>query len=304
MSGIGRVANAGIVVATSIAPKNIETQQAAVDTWRAKGLRVLSVNCGAEIGLLSPHFPFVDFVDAGELDGVHTTRKLVYFDQLLAALDKSGGDVFGIVNSDIHLQGGPDLTAGLERWANGGLVFGARLDVAAMGEAGGTPYPHGFDYFFFDRSVLQAYPASPFRLGAPWWDLWAPLVPLARGLKVARLTDPIAMHVRHESAWSEEREWQVYGALFMDAMHRLADGTWTKPCRGGGNGDIWASFGMILSDRLFAHHRFLRGSLDGQDPTTQALIHATNDQIALVVGQSIRLVLERLVPAVALEDGR
>jgi hypothetical protein len=298
------VTDAGIVVATSIAPKNIEMQQAAVETWRAKGLRVLSVNCAAEVGLLSPDFPFVDFVDVGELDSVHTARKLVYFDQLLAALDKSGGAVCGIVNSDIHLQGSSDLSADLARSVGDGLIFGARTDVASLGQASGAPYAHGFDYFFFDRSVIKAYPASPFRLGAPWWDLWAPLVPLARGLKIARLSDPIAVHVRHDSTWSQEREWQTYGGLFMDALYKLTDGGWGKHVSAGVGGDMWGSFSAILSDRLFAHHQFLTRSLDGQDPATQALIHATNDQIALVVGQSIRLMLERTVPTVELRSGR
>jgi len=297
------VTGTGIVIATSIAPRNFEVQQAAIETWRAKGLRILSVNCDAEVHLLSALFPFVDFIGIGELDTTHTARKLVYFDQLLAALDKSGGNVLGIINSDIHLQGDSNLSADLTRSVGNGMIYGARTDVASLAHSNGTAYAHGFDYFFFNRSLIDAYPASPFRLGAPWWDLWAPLVPLMRGRKVMRLADPIALHVRHDSTWSEEREWQTFGGLFMDELYKLTAGGWAKHLPAGGSG-MWEAFCAILSDRLFAHHQFLRKNLDGQDSPTQALIHATNDQIALVVGQSIRLMLERMVPAVELGSGR
>ncbi len=295
--------DASIVVATSIAPKNLEVQRAAIETWRAKGLRILSVNCDAEVNLLSAVFPFVDFISIGELDTTHTARKLVYFDQLLAALGKRGGDVLGIINSDIHLQGGSNLSADLARLAGDGMIYGARTDVASLEHTDGAAYAHGFDYFFFNRSLIDAYPASPFRLGAPWWDLWAPLVPLMRGYKVARLADPIALHLRHDSTWSEEREWQTFGGLFMEELYKLTGEGWVKHLPADGSG-TWGTFCAILSDRLFAHHQFLRSNLDGQDPPTQALIHATNDQITLLVGQSIRLMLEKIIPAVELGSGR
>jgi hypothetical protein len=292
--------NDAIVVATSIAPKNIEGQKVAVASWLALGMHVLSVNCHAEAGDIAASFPEVDVVDVGDLDVRHTTRKLVYFDQLLAALRQSGGKICGIVNSDIHLRGEPDLAARVAQLGRKSLVFGARMDVSSLGDTAGEPYPHGFDFFFFDHSVIDTYPKSPFRLGAPWWDIWAPLVPLVRGIPITRLTDPIARHVRHDSAWSQEQEWQTYGALFMEEIYKLTDGGWAAARPTPGGGDMWASFCTILSDRLFAHHQLLSRSLPNQDPATQALIRATNDQIALVVGQSMRLLLERMVPAVEL----
>lgn len=288
--------DAAIAVATSIAPKNIDLQRAAIETWLARGLRVLSVNCAAEVPVLAPYFPSVEFVDVGELDTRHTRRRLVYFDQLLAALKASGAPVCGIVNSDIHLRGGNDLGAQLARLAGEGFVFGARTDVESFTDTSGTSYPDGFDFFFFERAVIDAYPASPFRLGAPWWDLWAPLVPLARGLKVATLAEPVFAHVRHDSAWSEEQEWQTYGALFMAALRDLAGGEWAAKVQSSNSGDVWRAFYPILADTLFTHHQLLERSLDGQDSTTQALIRATNHQTALVVGQAMRTLIARLVP--------
>jgi hypothetical protein len=291
------VTNAAIAVATSIAPKNIELQRAAIDTWLARGLRVLSINCGAEVPILAPQFPSVEFVDVGELDTQHTRRKLVYFDQLLTALKASGAPVCAIVNSDIHLRGGNDLTMRIADLASQGLLFGARTDVTSVQDASGAAYLHGFDFFFFARSVIDIYPASPFRLGAPWWDLWAPLVPLVRGIKVMNLAEPIAMHVRHDSTWSQEQEWQTYGALFMDAVKTLAGGGWVK-AEPADSGDVWRAFYPILADAVFAHHRLLERSIEGQDPTTQALIQATNHQTALVVGQAMRTMLAHVVPII------
>ena len=55
-----------------------------------------------------------------------------------------------------------------------------------------------------NKEILNAYPPSSFHVGAPWWDIWAPLLPILMGYKVKKLVTPIAYHVKHEAVWGDE----------------------------------------------------------------------------------------------------
>lgn len=53
-----------ITIATSIAPKNIENQKLATESWVKCGFKVVSVNIKQEIKQLRSQFPHVTFHEA------------------------------------------------------------------------------------------------------------------------------------------------------------------------------------------------------------------------------------------------
>lgn len=193
-----------ITIATSIAPRNIEHQQSAIDSWLALGFAVISVNSCSEIELLSPLFPSIEFVVSDRNAKAKTGRAYIFFDDIRTALIASASKVCGIINSDIHLKAGPDFYAFVRRTAHDGLLFGSRMDVDSLDRNKGNIYFLGFDFFFFDRSVLACYPASEFCIGAPWWDYWMLLIPIRQGKCCRELVSPIAFHLKHPMNWSFE----------------------------------------------------------------------------------------------------
>ena len=204
---------AEFVVATSIAPKEIAKQQAAIATWFDLGFRVLSVNNANEIELLQPYFPQVRFVAAARNAQNHVGKPLIYFDDMLKTLVKFGSAVCGIVNSDIHLRADEHFIRFITQEARNSFVYGSRVNILSPGNIMGESYDCGFDFFFFDKAVAGLYPPTPFAIGATWWDYWAVIVPLLRGYTVKKLTSPLAFHIVHALNWSRE-EWRHFGALF------------------------------------------------------------------------------------------
>ena len=197
-----------ILIATSIAPRNIALQQAAISTWHDFGFQVVAVNTDSEISSLKPHFPNIEFFSVAPRTPVKGGRVLVLFDDVLTCLQQSSTEVCGIINSDISLHSKVDFLPFILKQAKDSLVFGSRIDIDIAEVWEGTYYGKGYDYFFLDKKLLKAYPPSSFHIGAPWWDIWAPLLPILRGYNVKKFLTPIAYHVKHEAIWGEE--WNHY----------------------------------------------------------------------------------------------
>jgi hypothetical protein len=199
-----------LTIATSIAPGNAALQLAAVDSWHKLGFRVLSVNTKPEIDLLLEAFPQVQFIETGRDASAIAGKPYIFFDDLLHALKESKAEVCGIVNSDIHLLAGADFPEFIRHNAADGVLFGARVDVESFDSPAGEMYDEGFDYFFFGRKIISAYPAAEFCLGVPWWDYWAPLLPLLAGMPIKELLTPVAFHIRHDAHW-DDRLYENFG---------------------------------------------------------------------------------------------
>lgn len=205
------------VIATSIAPGNRESQKAAVASWLRLGCRVISVNSTGEIDQLADAFPEVRFYETHRTAANLTGKPLVYLDDIFRALEESGAEICGIVNSDILLTEEAALVRFLASETPQSMVFGSRLDVPSLESREGEEFTVGFDYFFFDRSLIARYPRTDFCLGAPWWDYWVPLVPLLLNLPAKRITSPVAFHPKHPTKW-DENLWDDFGKFLFDAL--------------------------------------------------------------------------------------
>ena len=193
-----------ITIATSIAPGKIEIQQAAIASWQMLGFRVLSVNTEIEINLLKSSFPQVHFVVAKRDASSSAGKPYIFLDDILRALKDSGSDVCGIVNSDIHIITSDALIDFIAEAARDSFVFGGRIDIMSLQDLHGEEYLGGFDIFFFDRSVIGQFPESEMCLGVPWWDYWAPLVMMLKGVTVKQLISPVAYHLLHDTNWNSK----------------------------------------------------------------------------------------------------
>ncbi len=193
-----------IVIATSIAPSNVETQRRAVDSWLELGFSVVSLNIQSEIEQLSCHYPRVKFIPVVRDAASRAGKPLVYLDDVLSALAGSGAAVCGIINSDVELRAKADFSDFIANYAQNGIVYGSRIDIDSVDDSQGKEYLGGFDYFFFSHDVIDCFPRTEFCLGSPWWDYWMPLAPLLAGLSVRKLNSPVAYHRIHDIRWQPE----------------------------------------------------------------------------------------------------
>ena len=216
-----------ITIATSIAPRNIELQQGAVESWKQIGFDVISVNSGQEIKSIKDSFPNVKFVEASRNALVITKRPFIYFDDILKALEMTESQVCGIVNSDIYLFSAEHIYEFINKEAKGAFLFGSRINIPSLNCFAGEEYFDGFDYFFFDRAVTKIFIETDFCLGSPWWDYWAPLVPLIKGYEMKKLITPIAYHVEHATKWSPKHfryyERKLLHYLLREDLRRLVE---------------------------------------------------------------------------------
>lgn len=210
-----------IVIATSIVPRNIMHQQSAISSWQSLGFEVISLNSPSEVEVVQSSFPTVTFVPAERTAEVETGKPYIYFDDVRTVLTGTGAEICGIINSDIHLLQRDELKVFIEREAKEGVLFGSRIDVDEPQATDGETYFVGFDFFFFDRRVLDCYPTSDFCLGAPWWDYWAPAIPLVEGIPCKELISPIAFHLKHETKWASDLFYR-YGNRIAEELHAIS----------------------------------------------------------------------------------
>ncbi|MEG4398154.1 FkbM family methyltransferase [Microcoleus sp. N9_B2] len=201
------------IIVTSIAPGNIENQRAAVESWRSLGFSPVSLNSPEEISQLQPIYENVTFHAVNRDARVEAGRPLVYLDDMFAYLRDRPTKICGIVNSDIRLKAGDDFLALICKEAENSIVFGSRVDVETSENTEGKVYAQGFDFFFFDKQLLEQFPTSQFSLGLPWWDLWIPLTAHQKNLKLKYLASPVAYHIKHQVNYINNF-WQTKGIHF------------------------------------------------------------------------------------------
>ena len=188
-------------------------QKLCVESWLQFGARVESV---AEVS--SP--PGLAWVRTPERPSIA---------QIVDAVPVGASQHLLLTNGDIAY--GPDFHALLPRLDCGGVYYGQRIDVE-LDPA--TPdrlttkgaYPWGFDYFLLPAALLgllaeeRLLPAA-LRIGEPWWDYVIPLVALARGFVLKRLTAGAgALHYVHPARYSQAL-WLRNGLHFEELIQRL-----------------------------------------------------------------------------------
>lgn len=209
-----------VSVFTSLMPREIDKQRESVNSWIKMGINVISINSQIEKNKLSKHFNNVEFVEASRDGKDKFGKPLIYFDDILSIIEKRNESTFGITNSDIILKCDFDIKELLILESKGAFIYGNREDVTSPNNIPGTLYTLGFDTFFFDRTATKLYPKSDFCIGAPWWDYWAPLMPLLQGMRIKTLNKANVklLHVLHTTKWSADH-WLTCGNMLSRAIN-------------------------------------------------------------------------------------
>lgn len=211
-----------ITILTSIFPDRIDQQQYAVDSWSNLGFRVISVNNDDEIQSVAGFFPDVEFIQVHRCANKRVGSR-IYLKEIFSSIQTLPGEIFGIVNSDIFFKAGFDFVDFLRCHATKSMVFGSRFDVAAIESEKKDEYSLGFDFFFFDRDILELYGESVFCLGKPVWDYWFPLIAMINGKVVKRIISPVAFHVIHENSWQLSEISYFWGKMIEEVFAKVKE---------------------------------------------------------------------------------
>ena len=120
------------LIATSISPDNIENQRNAVTSWLKLGYHVVSVNSQEEINVLQKDFRDIGFERVTRTGAAITGKPLIFLDDILTMLSRDGGDIVGIINSDIILDAPSNFQKMTIAHAKNGLIFGPRIEVNSV----------------------------------------------------------------------------------------------------------------------------------------------------------------------------
>lgn len=190
-----------IAIITSIAPKGIENQRGAIDSWLLAGFKVISFNCSEEIDIIRPFFPEVEFIEA-KIDARQRFGKpYVYITDIMKLFLSLPYEVCGIINSDIYII---NFKNGLYQYiieqSKGSLIFVQRTDIDSLDSLYGS-LCLGYDCFFFDKKIAEVYGNEEFCMGQPAWDYWIIIAAAINNVEVKKLLNPIAYHIRHPLNW-------------------------------------------------------------------------------------------------------
>jgi hypothetical protein len=193
-----------LIALTSISPRHAigDAQIKAVESWKAQGCRVISLNTDSEISLLKDRYD-IEFVATNQ-----TTEGLYKVPYVLisAFIDHAKSNRFEsimLINSDIILSGSVDKYF---EQCKDGLVFANRTDFSDNYQQQKT-YPNGFDVFFIHSEYYGLLPKTLFAMGQTWWDYWLPYRFIMSRVQLFLVKDPIFMHERHPVQYNAE-EWQ------------------------------------------------------------------------------------------------
>lgn len=204
-----------ILLATSIAPRNLEKQQAAIQSWKSIGFTVASFNNKEEMNQLSLIYENISLIKIERDARAEVGRPLVYIEDILRHLQRYGPRICGIINSDIRLESDDKLIEFLVAQAQDSLVFSSRLDVDSLDDKNGEIYSLGFDFFVFDKKFINIIPSSKFCLGMPWWDFFLPFIAMKSGLPLKCIINPFAYHLKHHTNYNLSL-WNYYGVHFAE----------------------------------------------------------------------------------------
>lgn len=190
-------------ILTSLSPCDAAGQSCAALSWQSLALPVVSLNVSSETSSIAQKYPWIRFETPSGSAEKTVGKPLVLFDAFLRwfSINQQYSHIV-LINADIALPSSRFFWYTVFQLATDAMVIANRIDTD-VGAAGvsNTFFP-GFDFFVIPREMISVWPESSFCLGAPWWDYWAPFVPLAKGKQCKLLLNAQITHKWHPPVWS------------------------------------------------------------------------------------------------------
>ncbi len=199
-----------MIALTSISPRHAigDAQIKAVESWKAQGCRVISLNTKAEIAELKDRYD-VEFVEVTlTAKGLYKVP-YIFISSFIDHARNNGFESIMLINSDIIVTGS---VAEYFKQSKNGLVFCSRTDFNRDFQDQKL-FPSGFDVFFIHSDYFDILPNSLFVMGQTCWDYWIPFRFIRENINIKLVQEPIFMHERHGAQY-DGKEWEKMAKHF------------------------------------------------------------------------------------------
>jgi len=197
---------------TSLFGRSLDDQIANMESWRAAGFDVYTLNHTYEAAELKPSLPH--WVTPYEIHfDLKFDRYFVPLNALFLAVMQLSRryDYTVFCNSDIFCDT-PAFVRDFDRNKDA-FIISHRVDVEAPDQPlrDAETYQKGFDVFKFPAGFRTALGRNHFYIGLPWWDYYLPCRVIAEGHTLKRYDAPAFGHLIHKQNW--------YKGHFLDLYH-------------------------------------------------------------------------------------
>lgn len=215
-----------MMIATSVPPqisrriRGVEFgpawQTACLNSWKAEGFHVVSLNAKEEVAALEQFAPVLDIVE------LPAGRQRPRIRDFLDVITNTHYEVAGIANADCFLIPGTRLGERLRRNLDG-LVMAERLNISQLTMSPTGQHCFGFDAFFCNPEDLAGADFDDkWLIGDTWWDYWFPLSLHLAGVRLKTLPAPLIAHLDHEQGW-DAKAWEKNGRYLIKFLRGHAD---------------------------------------------------------------------------------
>ncbi len=193
-----------ILLATSIAPNDIENQQAAIKTWIDNDFEVISCNAPDEIQIISKYFTGVKFIPMNRDLREKAGKPYPFIFDIFQALNNFQNEICGIINSDIYLFNvNQKVIEEIKRKAKNNIIYAHRYEIDNFEEINdGFCFQQGIDIFIMNKNLLNIFEDDEFCIGQPGWDWWIPFICSMTKTEMIEFKNPIAYHLKHPLNWN------------------------------------------------------------------------------------------------------
>ena len=188
-----------LTLCTSLIPGSRLGSKAAIYSWQRAGFEIKSINSQKEASQITKIFPDI-VCDTVLRDGsLIAGRPVIYINDILENIRKTGNEIGGITNSDIIIGSSSKIKRFVANLPIDTLLICPRNDVEHIDQLDGEIDDFGYDTFFFHNRLIGDWHDNRFALGMPFWDHWFPIMSLLSGRRVLKLVSKNFRHVRHST---------------------------------------------------------------------------------------------------------
>ena len=144
-----------LTLCTSLIPgSRLGIQKAAIYSWQRAGFEIKSINSQKEASQITKIFPDI-VCDTVLRDGsLIAGRPVIYINDILENIRKTGNEIGGITNSDIIIGSGSEIKRFVANLPIDTLLICPRNDVEHIGQLYGEIDYFGYDTFFFHNKLI------------------------------------------------------------------------------------------------------------------------------------------------------
>ncbi|MCJ2142955.1 hypothetical protein [Methylobacterium sp. E-066] len=189
-------------------------QHRCIESWRASGFQVLSVNAADEAEAVRAAYPDVPII-AAERDARSVCgRPVIPVSEMIRALQTAGVTWGGITSADLRVADPTSLRSIADEALEAGrAVLLSRANIAHPCDDAGSLDPNGPAAVLFDVGLAARLNIEPFAVGLPGWGRALAIALLVANSQAICPAGAALLHLDHPRLAGEDLDWSFFEAF-------------------------------------------------------------------------------------------